>query len=283
MRGFWAFSAVMAWTIVCAGQAATQPAAFDQAIGTGKVVGEDYFYNHQEKNGKQYHYIWDDTAASGYSKFGDVFKQYGATLASLDHAPTRADLDKFSVYVIVNPSIPKTAAGGTPNYMNDADADVIAGWVSDGGVLAMFANDKLNTELEHYSILAKRFGITFNVDRRNEVPNARDRSPGTFRDLPDHPIFAGVSMIYMKEICTLQVQPPAQAILVVDNEQHTGKDNIIATAKFGKGTVFAVGDPWVYNEYIDVKSTPGLTLDNRKAAENLAGWLLSAASPPAAK
>jgi len=275
MRRILAVVVLFACASVCRAQ--------DQTVGAGKVVGEDYYFNHQEKAGKQFHYIWDDTANSGYSKFGDVFKQDGATLASLDHAPTRADLDKFSVYIIVNPSTTKTAAGGKPNYISDADADVIAPWVHDGGVLAMFANDKLNSELEHYSILAQRFGITFNIDRRNEVPNARDRSPGTFKNLPDHPLFAGVSMIYMKEICTLQVKDPATAILTADNEQHTGTDNIIATATYGKGLVFAVGDPWVYNEYIDVKSTPGLTLENRKAAENLAKWLLSAAAPPAAK
>jgi unsaturated rhamnogalacturonyl hydrolase len=275
MRRILAIAAVLALSMAARAQ--------DQTIGAGKVVGEDYFFNHQEKAGKQFHYIWDDTAASGYSKFGDVFKQFGATLASLDHAPTRADLDKFSIYVIVNPSLPKSAAGGKPNYISDADADVIAPWVHDGGVLALFANDNQNSELEHFSILSSRFGIKFNNDRRNEVPNARDRSPGTFRDLPDHPIFAGVSMIYMKEICTLQVTDPATAILTADNAQHTGKDNIIATAQYGKGLVFVVGDPWVYNEYIDVKSTPGLTLENRKAAENLAKWLLAAATPPAAK
>lgn len=276
----------MRWTLTIVAMMVFSVGAYaqDQSVGAGKVVGEDYYFNHQEKAGKQFHYIWDDTAASGYSKFGDVFKQYGATLANLPTAPTRADLDKFSVYVIVNPSLPKNAAGGKPNYISDADADVIAPWVHDGGVLALFANDNQNSELEHFSILASRFGIKFNNDRRNEVPNARDRSPGTFKNLPDHPIFAGVSMAYMKEVCTLTLTDPATPILVVDKENNQpGKDVIIASAKYGKGLVFAVGDPWVYNEYIDVKSTPGLTLDNRKCAENLARWLLSAAAPPAAK
>jgi unsaturated rhamnogalacturonyl hydrolase len=257
--------------------------AQDQSVGTGKVVGEDYYFNHQEKAGKQFRYIWDDTTNTGYSKFGDVLKADGATLATLPTSPTRADLDKFSVYIIVNPTLAKNAAGGKPNYMTDAAADIIAGWVKDGGMLALFANDNQNSELEHYSILASRFGITFNNDRRNEVPNARDRSPGAFKDLPDHPVFAGVKMVYMKEVCTLNVKEPAVPLLLLDKEKNQpGKDIIAATAKYGKGTVFVVGDPWIYNEYIDVTSTPGMTFDNRKAAQNLAKWLLSNSAPPAA-
>jgi unsaturated rhamnogalacturonyl hydrolase len=252
--------------------------------GAGKVVGEDYFFNHQVRNGKQFHYIWDDKTINGYSKFGDVWKQFGATLASLPTSPTRADLDHFSVYVIVNPSTVKSAADHQPSFMTPDAADVIAGWVHDGGVLALFANDKNNCEIPHFNILSQRFGITLNNDLRNEVPSARDRRPGCFQaaQFPaDQPLFSDVAEIYMKEICTIEVKDPAQALLTVDNEQHTGKDIIMATAHYGKGFVFAVGDPWFYNEYIDVKSTPGTTIQNRKAAENFAQWMLSEASPPA--
>ena len=47
----------------------------------------------------------------------------------------------------------------------------------------------------------------------------------------------------------------------------------MATANVGKGFVFAVGDPWIYNEYIDV-TAPGETFQNRKAAMNLVSWTL---------
>ncbi len=40
---------------------ATQPV--DDA-GKGKVVGLDYYFNHQLLKGQQYHYIWEDTASS---------------------------------------------------------------------------------------------------------------------------------------------------------------------------------------------------------------------------
>jgi unsaturated rhamnogalacturonyl hydrolase len=281
MRKLSGFLAVLC-CLSALGAATTQPSSKTQ-VGDGKVVGLDYFFNHQVRNGAQFHYIWDDTRPSGYSKFGGVWEQYGAALSRIKHAPTRADLDQLSIFIIVNPSTTKNAAGGQPNYMNAQDADTIAAWVNDGGVLALFANDKNNCELEHYNILSQRFGITLNIDLRNTVPTptAADRAHGTFfaTQFPDHPLFKDVPAIFMKEICTLQVKDPAQALLVVDNEQGTGKDIIMATAHYGKGLVFAVGDPWFYNEYIDLKSPP-LPIDNRKAAENFCRWLLSAATLP---
>jgi unsaturated rhamnogalacturonyl hydrolase len=259
--------------------------ALAQDVGAGRVVVLDYFFNHQVKNGQQFHYIWDDTANSGYSKFGDVWKQYGATLAKLEKAPTADDLAKFSIYIIVNPSTEKTAADHKPNYIQPADADVIAAWVHDGGVLALFANDKNTSEIEHFSMLAQRFGITFNNDIRNApIPTHAEQARGAFSVFPDHPLFKGIDgSIYMKEICTLAVQDPAQALLTAPkpNDQ-PGTDVIMAASHYGKGLVFAVGDPWIYNEYIDV-ANPTIKFQNRKAAENLCQWLLSAARAPAEK
>jgi unsaturated rhamnogalacturonyl hydrolase len=261
--------------------------AADQVLGTGKVIGLDEFFNHQIRDGKPFHYIWEDTALSGFSKFGDVWKQFGAGITKLDKAPTRDDLNKLSIYLVVNPTpaTSKYVAPGGPNYIQQADADVVAAWVNDGGVLVILANDKNNCEFEHLNILAGKFGITFNGDLRNQVPNGRDRSPGTFKaaQFPDHPLFKDISMIYMKEISTIQVKDPAKPMFIVDNEQKTGKDIIMATCQYGKGFVFALGDPWIYNEYIDVVSTPGLTLENRKGAENLVRWLLPISSVPTAK
>jgi unsaturated rhamnogalacturonyl hydrolase len=251
--------------------------------GAGKVVGEDYFFNHQVRNGAQWHYIWDDSTINGYSKFGDVFKSFGATLAHCDHAPTAADLDKYSIYFIVNPSTVKNAAPNQPNYMDQASGDAIEAWVKAGGTLCVFMNDVNNTEFTHLDTLTDRFGIHFNPVLRNAVPSANDRTPGTFMAavLPDHPIFKDVKAVYMKEICTITVKDPAQPLLVVDDEKHDGgKDVVIATAKVGKGFVFGVCDPWFYNEYIDLKDAHIPAIDNRKAATNFAGWILGIANPP---
>jgi unsaturated rhamnogalacturonyl hydrolase len=50
-------------------------------------------------------------------------------------------------------------------------------------------------------------------------------------------------------------------------------DNIIATAKYGKGTVFAIGDPWLYNEYTDGRKLPQ-EYENFTAANDLVRWLI---------
>jgi unsaturated rhamnogalacturonyl hydrolase len=56
----------------------------------------------------------------------------------------------------------------------------------------------------------------------------------------------------------------------------------MATAKFGKGTVFAVGDPWFYNEYLDGRKLPA-QYPNYKAATDLVEWLLKQAPAVKAK
>jgi unsaturated rhamnogalacturonyl hydrolase len=260
---------------------ATQP--IDYSLGSGKVVGLDYFFNHQVKNGKQFHYIWNDTKLSGYSRFGDIWKEYGVTLAKIDHAPTADDLSHLSVYIIVNPSTVKNAADNKPNYIDPDSIAAITQWVHNGGVLALFANDKNNCEFDHLNQLSSKFGITYNDDLRNTVPTHDDMIRGTFSDFPDVPLFKDVKMVYMKEISTITVSDPSQVLLTAPKQDGgIGTDNIIATAHYGSGFVFAVGDPWFYNEYIDVK-TPDLPIENRKAAQNFAAWILGMASPPTAK
>ena len=63
------------------------------------------------------------------------------------------------------------------------------------------------------------------------------------------------------------MKAPAKAVLTDKG------DNIIAVSKVGKGTVFAIGDPWLYNEYLDGRKLPTY-LENYKAAEDLVQWLI---------
>ena len=48
----------------------------------------------------------------------------------------------------------------------------------------------------------------------------------------------------------------------------------MAMAKYGTGTVFAVADPWVYNEYTDGQHLP-LEYDNLAGAAELVHWLVN--------
>ena len=240
--------------------------------GKNKVVGLDYYFNNEwkeSKNGKKvrYHYIWEDEENSGYSQLGKIITLYDARLTELTGAPTRKSLNDLSMYIIVDPDTKQE--NPNPNYIDSNSIKVIVNWVKKGGVLVLFGNDKGNAEFEHLNNLSENFGIHFNeVSRNRVVDNKFDM--GKFDNFPDHPIFKNVKKIYLKEISTLSLKDPAKPVLTDSGYV------IMASANIGKGFVFAVGDPWLYNEYIDNNKLP-IGFENYKAAENLFKWLLKKA------
>jgi unsaturated rhamnogalacturonyl hydrolase len=78
---------------------------------------------------------------------------------------------------------------------------------------------------------------------------------------------------YLKEICTIRTSGPAK-VVVTDHG-----DVLMAVAKVGRGTVFAVADPWVYNEYADRRNKLPVEYDTFAAAIDLAGWATRQAKP----
>jgi unsaturated rhamnogalacturonyl hydrolase len=50
----------------------------------------------------------------------------------------------------------------------------------------------------------------------------------------------------------------------------------MAVSKHGKGTVFVIGDPWLYNEYVDGRRLPS-EFENFTAASDLARWAIEKA------
>ena len=81
------------------------------------------------------------------------------------------------------------------------------------------------------------------------------------------PLFHSPHSLYMKDTCTLSLKPPATSLL-----EDKG-DIMIAFAKYGKGTVVAIVDPWLYNEYAGKdKTRPGQ--DNYAAGTEFVRWLL---------
>ncbi len=242
--------------------------------GKQKVVCLDCYHNNEWKKAKdgrevRFHYIWEDTANTGYSKLGGIIEKLGAKITESRVAPTRRSLDSASIYIIVDPDTP--AETKHPHYITGPEIGAIVSWVKRGGVLALFANDSGNCEFKHLNRLAARFGIRFNEDSRNDVVG-KDFQVGAFSDLPDIPMFMGVHEIFLKEISTLRISRPAKADLV------NRGDIIMASAHVGKGFVFAVGDPWFYNEYIDDHKLPK-SFDNYDAARSLFIWLLSKSGP----
>jgi unsaturated rhamnogalacturonyl hydrolase len=240
--------------------------------GKGKTVVVDSYFNNEWKkdaNGRmiQWHYTWDEMANGGYSLWGNLFRSYGAQTETLDDAPTVANLKTADVYIIVDPDTEKETE--KPNYVSPNDAKAVADWVKAGGVLVLMHNDAGNAEFDNFNNLARQFGIEFNKDSKYRVQN-NNFVEGKVVTNGNNPIFKTPRQLFLKEISTLTVSSPAKTVLEADGNK------IMAIAKFGKGTVFALGDPWIYNEYIDGRKLPA-EYENFKAAQDLSLWLLAQA------
>jgi len=236
--------------------------------GAGKtVLLDDYFNREVRPDGSIWHYKWEEKNHPGFYAFGEQFKSYGARLDTLSAAPTAANLRKASVYIIVDPDTEKETA--KPNFISRRDAKTIADWVKAGGVLVLLGNDFGNAEFDNWNLLARQFGIEFNKDNKNLVKN--DQYEQGRVNVPEgHEIFKNARELFLKEISTLKLSGNAKSVLDWNG------DTVMAVAKHGKGTVFALGDPWLYNEYVDGRKMNGL-FQNHLAAQELAGWLLQQA------
>jgi len=240
------------------------------AIGAqAQTVTLDYYFNHEvhkAKNGNtvRFHYLWEDKSNNGFSILGKAFTDRGAKLASLNEAPTAVNLKGTDIYIIVDPDTKKE--NPQPDYIGQKDITEIEKFVKNGGVLVLMANDSANVELPHLNNLAARFGIHFNNDLYKHVIDDAHFNDGAV-NVKGNTLFKTAATIFMKDICTISVKSPASAALSDDNHV------IIATARYGKGTVLAVGDPWLYNEYVNGRLPA--RFENDKAANDLAAWLLA--------
>jgi unsaturated rhamnogalacturonyl hydrolase len=241
------------------------------ATSKGKTVLLDRWFNSEKRKdatGKDiyWHYVWEERSHPGFYTLGTIFENHGAKLESLDLAPTAANLKNASVYIIVDPAHKRD--NPNPNYITQKDALEIGKWVKAGGSLLLMANDSNNCDLQHTNILAEKFGVLFTNKSLNMVKNDTYEQ-GMVLPEPDtsFEIFSTTKKMFLKELSVLGVQPQAQA-MVIKND-----DIIIATAKYGRGKVLIVGDPWLYNEYVDGRKLPA-EYENYKAAEDLVKWLL---------
>ncbi len=241
-------------------------------MGKGKTVLLDSYFNDEHRADKiigdpnlSFHYKWEEQDNNGFSFFANAFHNYGVKTETLYQGPTADNLKKADIYVIVDPDIPKE----NPNtkYIENNHIIAISEWVKGGGTLIVLNNDTGNAEFKHLNNLLAKFGIHDNEDSRNHVVTPHFETGAVMIQATD-PIFKTAKKIYIKEISTFAVKPPAVAS-TVDN-----KDIIIATAKYGKGKVFIVGDPWFYNEYTDGRKLPA-DYDNLKAANDLIKWALT--------
>ena len=239
-------------------------------LGKKQVFLLDDYYNAEKKKDIKgveyaYHYKWPEMYNNGFSFLGNVITSNGLQTKTLSEAPTVSNLKDASIYMIVDPD--NITDNPTPNYMNDKDAQEIYNWVKAGGVLVLFHNDKPNADFAAFNKLSDLFGVHFNEDTYNRVVG-KDYEGGKIDVPTKHQILKNVQTIYQKEVCSITAKAPAKSVLT------KGDLVVFATAKIGKGTVFATGDPWLYNEYTDGRMLPAM-YQNAEAANDLVKWLIA--------
>lgn len=237
---------------------------------TGRIVLLDNYFNDERKKDtvtgitRSWHYTWNDQSNGGFSFLGNIFNSYGWT-TGLIYKPGPLNLKIASVYIIADPDHQKDAPD--PKPIAEPFANEIAKWVLKGGILILLGNDAGNTDLAGLNRLSSKFGIVFNEDNVNMVKNNQFDEGEVVVD-KRNPIFPDGRKLFIKELSTLSLRQPSNAIV-----EKNGKA-IIALVKYGKGYVLAVGDPWLYNEYVDGRKLPE-KFQNYQAAEDLVKWLTS--------
>jgi unsaturated rhamnogalacturonyl hydrolase len=217
-----------------------------------QVVALDGFHNNESKMSD--HYQWDGTRPGGFSELGKLLVSLGAQLKTLRERLTPSALAGVKVLIIVDPDTP--AETEHPQYIMPDEITAIEEWVRAGGRLVLLGNDKGNAEFVHLNQLSRRFGIEFLEETYPKVSGK-----GILVGGGNSWIFDGAAEVYLVEVAPLKLSPGVEALF-----EHNGTP-IMALAHAGKGEIFALGDPWIYNEYISHKN-------NRDVAANLFRRLL---------
>lgn len=238
-------------------------------LGRSDVVMVDGWFNSQQRTDAfgqpvYFHYKWGTEDMPGYSLFGHIFREFGAETKELDAEPTAANLHDAQVFVIASPD--NLDKNPHAHFANAQDAEQIAEWVNAGGVLVIMENDTSFADLNHFNVVAEKFGIHFNSVLRKHVSGTQWEMGKISLD-GSGPIFHHPHTLYMKDVCTITAMSPAKPVL------KEGNDIFMATAKYGRGTVFAMVDPWLYNEYTDGRKLPA-EYDNFAAGKEFVRWVL---------
>jgi len=241
--------------------------------GKGKRVLLDSYFNDEHDTDplgrrRSWHYKWGERANGGFHFLGAALARRGAQTSTLYAAPTAANLKSASVYILVDPDIQKENPDA--RLMNEPSAAALHAWVSRGGTLVLLLNDSGNCDLTAIATLTRKFGFEFNRDSRNRVTGDRYEIGALTLSASD--VFPRPLKVYLKEISTAQIlnADMAQPLLT------EGGDVLMVSARVGKGRVLAVGDPWIYNEYVDGRKLPA-DFKNFAAMEALCDWMLAGA------
>jgi unsaturated rhamnogalacturonyl hydrolase len=164
--------------------------------------------------------------------------------------------------------------------MSEKDAQAIYNWVKKGGVLLLFHNDKGNCDFDSIKKLTHNFGFEFNELSENKVEGKKFEQ-GKVISKDNVTIFRTAKTLFLKEVSTVKLTPTSTCAIYPDIEVQLmvkpTSDGIVAIRCVfdpNGGKIFAVGDPWLYNEYVDGRKLP-VEYENFKAANDLVKWALS--------
>lgn len=214
----------------------------------------DGYHNNETKN--PLHYRWEGTDNGGFSKLGDVLKGLGAELRTTTKLIDASSFAGVRCLIIVDPDTPKES--DAPNYISEGEVKTIVDWVNQGGRLVLLGNDKGNAEFQHFNRLANQFGIEFIEDT---IPKVAGKA--ILRAEGQGPIFEGAPRFYGVELAPLRLITSAGVDVLLSYEATP----VMALVHHSRGLVFALGDPWIYNEYINRD-------DNEEIARKLFSILL---------
>lgn len=237
--------------------------------GKPKMVLLDHYLNSEWRIGgngvrEGWHYLWSDRSNGGFHVLGHLFRSHGAKTALLEERPNRVNLSDADVFIIVDPDNERET--DRPNSYDDTDIAAITEWVGAGGTLVLLGNDSANADLTKINALSRAFGIRFEGGIFNAVVD-NDFPMGVVDGNRAANVFGADSKLFIKEISTLELSGAAIPLLTKDGKV------VAAISRYGKGCVFALGDPWVYNEYVDGRKLP-VNYRNFEAAGQWVEWLL---------
>ncbi len=218
-----------------------------------KTIGLDAFHNNEAK--APGHYAWDAAYPGGFSELGKLIRGMGGELRTVRDRVSAKTLAGLDVFLAVDPDTPAETA--EPKYFEKAEIRAIEKWVRTGGQLVLLGNNKGNAEFERFNQLSSRFGIEF-VETKYVDPQGASKI--TLRS--EGAILGKSLRAYFVDVAPLRISAKESETLL-----SAGGTPVMSLVKHGKGSVVALGDPWIYNEYID-------RADNRQMASNLLRHLL---------
>ena len=213
----------------------------------------DGYHNNETKDPD--HYRWENTKSGGFSELERLVRSLGGEARTLRQPVTLASLGDARVFVIVDPDTPTESEH--PKYIETSENLALEQWVRAGGRLVLLANDKGSAEFAHLNKLAGKFGIEF-------LETTHKNAKGE-----DHITVSGPDALhaYLVSAAPLKLVNPNAKVWLED-----AGTPLAAMVPHGKGFVFAIGDPWLYNEYID-------RANNRQLAETVFRTLIASNVP----